>query len=155
MGGAEHEPRLRCRCADAEDISVLAAFLQDALLPLIDMRWLPEERRFLLVANRFCWEMTRLPRADGGRPLFCRTLCAVTVEEVTRVKTRGIDQNDRGQIFDLLTLGCDFRPEGGYSLALIFAAAKTIRLDVASIRVTAEDYGDPWPTPSLPHHPEI
>jgi hypothetical protein len=34
---------------------VVPACLQDALIPLNEMRSLPQERRFIMVANRFRW----------------------------------------------------------------------------------------------------
>src|SRR4030095_15814300 len=40
----------------AEDLAVVAPCLQDALIPLNEMRYLPQERRFIMVANRFRWE---------------------------------------------------------------------------------------------------
>ncbi|MEE8562657.1 MAG: DUF2948 family protein, partial [Alphaproteobacteria bacterium] len=47
---------LKLRAVDAEDFAVLGACLQDALVPVQDMRFLGEENRFVMVANRFCWE---------------------------------------------------------------------------------------------------
>jgi len=44
---------LKIIARDAEDLAVVAACLQDALIPLNEMRYLPQERRFILVANRF------------------------------------------------------------------------------------------------------
>ena len=41
---------------DDEDLQVVSAVLQDALIQISDMRYLAAERRFVLVANRFCWE---------------------------------------------------------------------------------------------------
>ena len=47
---------LKVIARDAEDLAVVAACLQDALIPLNEMRYLPQERRFIMVANRFRWE---------------------------------------------------------------------------------------------------
>ena len=52
---------LKLRAVDADDIAVMSACLQDALVPVHDMRFLAGEASFVLVANRFCWE--KLPPA--------------------------------------------------------------------------------------------
>ena len=43
--------RLRLRAADGDDIPVLSACLQDAVVPVADMAYLPSEARFVMVAN--------------------------------------------------------------------------------------------------------
>ncbi|MGY9006559.1 MAG: DUF2948 family protein, partial [Alphaproteobacteria bacterium] len=52
---------LKLRAIDSDDLDVLGAFLQDALVPVCDMQFIPDERRFVLVANRFCWERLDFP----------------------------------------------------------------------------------------------
>ena len=54
---------LKLRAYDREDFAVVSAVLQDALVPTIDMAWLPGEQRFACVANRFRWER-RAPAGD-------------------------------------------------------------------------------------------
>ena len=41
---------------DAEDLAVVSAHCQDAVLKLRDARFFPSERRFVLELNRFAWE---------------------------------------------------------------------------------------------------
>ena len=41
---------------DAEDLNVISAMFQDAVVKVGDFAYLPQERRFALVANRFLWE---------------------------------------------------------------------------------------------------
>ena len=45
--------RLRLRAVDAVDLSVIAACLQDALIPLAEMAYLADERRFMAAFTRF------------------------------------------------------------------------------------------------------
>ncbi len=37
-------------------MDVIAACVQDALVPLRDVRWMKREKRFVMVLNRFLWE---------------------------------------------------------------------------------------------------
>jgi hypothetical protein len=152
---------LKVRAVDAEDVAVLAACLQDALVPASDMRYLAAENRFVLVANRFCWE--RLPAsaldpaagADLKGP-FERVHCGLTFEHVTRVQTRGFDpaaEDADERLFEVLTILAESNPDGGAALTLLFAGRVAIRLDAARIEILAQDVGDPWPTLWRPAHP--
>ncbi len=44
---------LRLIAFDAEDLQVLSAMTQDAVLPMAQMIWHARERRFALLLNRF------------------------------------------------------------------------------------------------------
>ena len=70
---AEGGPPLKLRATDAGDLEVVSAGLQDAIVPVVDMTWEREARRFVLVVNRFKWEVgeTRLPDEPG--PVFWRS----------------------------------------------------------------------------------
>ena len=48
--------RLRLKARDADDLEVISASLQDAIVAIGDMTYLPMEQRFVMVANRFKWE---------------------------------------------------------------------------------------------------
>ena len=119
---------LKLRAEDAEDLAVISACLQDALVAVRDLAYAPEERSFLLVANRFRWENGLRP-APGEVP-FERVLCGITFSGVRAVSYSGFRRTDNGRILSLLA----------------------IRLEVARILCHARDLGDPWPTPWLPRH---
>jgi Protein of unknown function (DUF2948) len=136
---------LKLRAVDADDVAVISAVLQDALVPVAEMAWLPEERRFVLVANRFRWEPAELPA--GTRDRFERTLAGLCIEHVLRVQRRGFSPSDGNRILALLAL----RAEGD-ALFLDFAGGASIRLEVAHIEGRLDDLGEPWPTPWRPRH---
>ena len=138
---------LKLRALDVEDLTVLAACLQDAILPLSDIAYLAAERRFALVANRFRWE--RAEKKSG----FERINCGITFHQVRAAKMKRIDRRDRGLLLDLLTLSAE-EIEGGYVVSLICADDRVIRLELDRIEVTAEDYGLAWPTGAKPEHAE-
>ncbi len=50
------EQPLRLKALDAEDLSVMAALVQDAVFPAAEMRFDRKARRFALLINRFRWE---------------------------------------------------------------------------------------------------
>ena len=144
--------RLKLRAEDEEDLRTISAILQDALVPVSEMAFLPEERRFALVANRFRWECeNEAPNAeDGGEPagpLFERILTGLCFEGVSAVRLKNIDRRRGSRILELLHLGW----EPG-CLTLTFAGGAAIRLEAAGISCRLDDMCEPWPTPFRPWH---
>lgn len=139
---------IKLRAVDAEDLRVVSACLQDGIVPIGELCFLPEESHFLMVVNRFKWEEA----APGGvlRPgPYSRTLCALCITGVSQVRRRNVDLLDRGRVLNLLTI----LPEDE-GLQLIFAGDSAIHLVAAGWRCLIQDLGDPWPTAALPRHPE-
>ena len=135
--------KLKLRAEDAEDLAVLSAFLQDALVPVAEMVFLPDEQRFILVANRFMWE--RPPVDKKGH---CeRTLTGIAFDAVTAVQVRGFERNEGDRILQVLAL----RAEPG-AIIFEFSGADAMRLEVGRILCHLEDIGEPWPTPWRPRH---
>jgi Protein of unknown function (DUF2948) len=135
---------LKLRADDPEDLGVVAAVLQDALVPVCDMEYLADERRFVMVANRFKWEG---PERGATGP-FERTLTGVCFDGVAGVKTRGFGHAERERILNLLTI--EAAPQ---AVTFAFSDGALLRLDVDAIRCHVQDLGEPWPTPSRPDHP--
>jgi hypothetical protein len=136
---------LKLRAEDAEDLAVISAIVQDALLPVGEMSYLPDERSFVLVANRFCWEC-EAPRADGEHQ---RILTGLRFSEVSAVKLKGFARTEADRILEILAL----RAEPG-AVVLEFAGGASLRLEVARLLCHVEDIGEPWPTHWRPRHPE-
>ena len=51
---------LRLMVADEDDLAVASALLQDAIIPGVDISFNRDDRQFILIANRFCWEQPAL-----------------------------------------------------------------------------------------------
>jgi hypothetical protein len=165
---------LKLRAVDADDLAVLGACLQDALVAVQDMRFLGAENRFVMVANRFCWEKlgpgARLAPEEGARAEsaeegaraesaeeesgagpYERVHCGITFEHVTSVKARGFTPGaaaDQGRLFEVLTI----LAEDGL-LTLVFSGGAAVRLEVGAVEAFVQDMGEPWPTLWRPHHP--
>ncbi|HWI27820.1 MAG TPA: DUF2948 family protein [Stellaceae bacterium] len=135
---------LKLRAEDEEDIAVISAILQDALVAVGEMAFLPEEKRFALVANRFLWE----PPAGGPRQDFARRMTGLRFDGVRSVRRRGFNLRDRDRLLVLLAIQAE---AGG--IRLDFAGGSSIRLEVESILCHLDDLGEPWPTRWRPRHP--
>ena len=137
---------LRLRAEDVEDLAVISACLQDALVSVADLTYDPEARRFMLIANRFRWECT--PEGDAAE--FERILCGLSFEGVEAVAYRGFRRSEHDRILALLAIRPD---QAGKAIDLAFADDATVRLNTAQIRCRLRDLGEPWPTNWQPGHP--
>lgn len=147
MANAEYTP-LKLRAADLNDLSVVAAMVQDALAPIGDIAYLADEGRFVIALNRFRWEAeldAKVPGPAGG--LHERVHAGLCFERVKSVQYRNIDRHARGRYLELLTIACD---EG--RVVLHFAGDAAIRLEVEELTCYLADLDEPWPTSWRPQH---
>jgi hypothetical protein len=144
----ESDP-LKLAAVDEEDLSVLSAFVQDAVLKVGDMVYLPGERRFALAMNRFTWETAE----DNRRSDFERRRAALTFDRVLGVRTSGIDRNESGKILELLAVRFEptDAPEG--KVTLVFAGGALVEISVEVIEARLADLGAAWATRAKPNHP--
>ena len=136
----------KLRAEDADDLAVISACLQDALVAVRDLAFVKQDRTFLMVANRFRWEGGS--RDEAG---YQRTLCGITFAAVAGVSYHGFRRSEGERILSLLAI----RPGGDRQQNIIqleFSGGATIRLEVDRILCHAQDLGEPWPTPWQPQH---
>jgi hypothetical protein len=149
-GAGSPERGLRLRAEDADDLALISACLQDALVAVSDLAYDSEAGAFVFVANRFCWEGAV---GEGSAPArFERTLCGVAFHGVEQVAYRGFQRTEEDRILSLLAIRCG-TASGGTAIDLDFSAGAAIRLKAAAIRCHARDLGKPWPTAWRPDHP--
>jgi hypothetical protein len=140
--------KLRLRAVDAEDLSVIAACLQDALVPLSEMAYLPDERRFMAAFTRF--QRERMADPDRQQRL-TQSQSVLVLSDIEAVKFRGLDRRFGAVRFELLTLVSE-PAEDGLLITLLFAGDAAIQLHAKAIAATLEDFGDPWPSTTTPTH---
>ncbi len=148
--------KLKLRCEDAEDVVVLSTLLQDALVPMAELAWLPVETCFVFVASRFIWSEcidVTLPVGEAGIECYSRQNFGVTIEGVKAVRSRGIDIDDKSRILELLAITAEVGD--GATIELVFAGGAGIRVECERIALHGQDVGDPWPTLHRPRHPDI
>ena len=54
---SEDAPLLKLAATDENDMAILSGALQDAIVPIGDISFQPKTNVFVLVANRFRWEV--------------------------------------------------------------------------------------------------
>ncbi|MGQ0457206.1 MAG: DUF2948 family protein [Hyphomicrobium sp.] len=148
---------LKLIALDADDLHVLSAHLQDAVLRVGDMAYLPREKRFVALANRFDWSNKLGGAAAGGKPASAvRRRTAVRCERVLSAKVTGLDLGDRRAALALLAMTFDRpnadAPDG--DVTLTFSGGAAIRLSVECLEVQMQDLGAAWTAKSSPEHPD-
>jgi hypothetical protein len=137
---------LKLAAADAEDLEMLSARLQDAVGKLKDFVWLPKQRRFAAMVNRFRWEDVK------GRGT--RVRAVLRFDGVTKVQSANIKQGAPDAVVSLLAIkfipGGEGDPAGTIELAL--AGGGTIRLIVECIDAELADQTGPWAARGKPDH---
>ena len=138
---------LKLRAESLEDLTIFGGYVQDAIIRVEDMAWLPKHNRFAFVANRFMWERAK----DTSTTPYFRTRCGLHFETVTAVQTRGIPMTKKDHVLNLLTLHA-VEQDNRVLISLACAGGADIRLEAEVIDAELRDLGTPWETPNLPQH---
>jgi hypothetical protein len=139
---------LRLAAIDEEDLAVLSAFIQDAVLKVGDMLYLPKERRFALGMNRFTWEKAE----DGRRPDYERRRAALTFDRVEAVRTNAIDRSKPDAVLELLAVSFAATDSPAGKVTLVFAGGGAVEIEVEVIEARLADLGTAWATKAKPTH---
>jgi hypothetical protein len=134
--------KLKLIALDDEDLAVISSAVQDALVPVRDCAFLKDERRFVLLLNRFCWEVEQEP--------FLRTHSALVFDDVAAVRQHKVPVAEPDRVLELLAVA----RESPTTVVLRFAAGRAIRLEIGRVACHLEDVGEPWATPWKPAHPD-
>jgi hypothetical protein len=133
---------------DEEDLAVLSAHVQDAVLKVGDLVYLPKERRFALGMNRFIWEKAE----DGSRRDFERRRAAMTFDRVLSVKTSHIRRDRPDAVLELLAVFFEAGDAPAGAITIVFAGGGAVRLEVEVIEARLADLGTAWATRAKPSH---
>jgi hypothetical protein len=132
---------LKLIAEDEEDLAVISAHVQDAVMRVADLAYLKKTRRFAAFLNRYCWE--GCPDAGIGN----RTRSGLHFDNVLSVKSINVSQDDPEALVELLAL----RYEPG-TIDLMLAGGGLIRLEVEAIDATLKDVSEPWKARTRPAH---
>jgi hypothetical protein len=129
-------PRPRLIALDADDLAVISAHVQDAVVQTGDIIWRQSEKRLVVGMNRLDWDQT-LDGATEPR----RLIAALRFDRVLSCKSRNIDMDARDAALELL--GIEFHPTDapGGSAVLMFSHGGALRLDVECLECELADLG--------------
>ena len=138
---------LRLIAENIEDLEVISAAVQDAVIKAGNLKYDVRRKRFTLEINRFGWEIA------GGSKERVRLRSLLAFDNVLSVKSRAITKTDPEMILSLLqvTFAPADAPPGG-TVTLLFSGDGELSLTVDVLDATLLDSDYVWPTRKKPDH---
>jgi len=140
--------RLKLVALDEEDLTILSAHVQDAVLKLGDMKFMRAARSFVVPMNRFAWE--RRAGAFAGPPE--RRNSVLHFGRVTRAASSGLSAAKPSDVLSLLALRFHPGEAPAGAVELVFSGGAAVRLEVECIEAQLADLGGAWEASSRPRH---
>ena len=139
---------LKLIALDDQDLSIVSAHVQDAVMKVSDLEYLPAAKRFVLTMNRFVWE------AKSGlfRQHNERRQSVLHFDRVLGVKTSGIQRDKPAEVLSLLAISFIAISKPAGIVELVFSGGGTIMLDVECIEARLADVRGSWEATSRPLH---
>jgi hypothetical protein len=139
---------LKLIALDGDDMQVVSAHLQDALVRTGDIRWRPSEKRVVVALNRFDWEA-----ANGDSPEFRRCQSALRFERVLSCKCRNVGHDaGKHEALNLLAVAFAETDSPAGVVTLTFSGGAALRLEVECLEAELADLGPAWGTEVCPDH---
>jgi len=139
-------PDLKLLALDSEDLQVVSATTQDAIIRVADMGFAKADQRFALLMNRYAWE-------EAGKK-GQRKRAALHFDRVNGVQVQGIDTNAVEGVLELLAIVYE-QPKAEDPSGIIelrFAGGGTVRLEVECLEARMQDLGAAWAAKLKPEH---
>ena len=138
---------LKLLALDTEDLEVISAHVQDAIVRVADMGYARGDRRFALLMNRFAWES-----GTGRRDKGLRKRAAMHFDAVQSVVTNGFDPGSPDGVLELLAITFQSIDGPAGIVELSFAGGGTVRLGVECLEARLSDLGSAWAAAAKPVH---
>jgi len=130
---------------DEEDLEVVSAHVQDAVVKASEVMWRPQEKRLVVALNRFDWEA-----AQSDTPEFRRRAAALRFERVLSCKSRQVDGKDT--VLNLLAVEFAETDAPAGVVTLTFSGGAALRLEVECLEAELADLGPTWTAVHCPAH---
>jgi len=137
-------PPLRLLAQDEDDLAILSAALQNAVIRRGDISWERRGRRLTVRMTRYRWETD----ADCAR-----VLAAVQLGDVTQVRARGMPKSPDAML-ELLAVSYDPETAPGGAFTFMFAGGADLQARVECIDAVLADLTESWPARAAPAHGE-
>lgn len=138
------DKRRKLIALDAEDLQVISAHCQDAVLKVGDLHYFAGEKRFAIEMNRYVWE-----KGQRGKE---RRRSVLHFERVEKVALRGVDLKRKDQVLSLLAILAQ-TGENAETIDLVFSGDRTVRLKAECIEAQLADMDASWEARARPRHP--
>lgn len=142
---------IKLMVSSAEDVTMLSAFLQDALIAHHDIFYDKARSEVVLVADRYRWEQ------DASRAE--RVLMGLRIAKVSALLQKNMPQSGTSSsgpmFYNLLNLSYEEEEAGEKFLCFTFSAGRALRLVIDDLTMSAADLAPPRPAIATPHHADV
>ena len=139
--------QLKFVALDGEDLEVVSAHLQDAVVKPSEILWRPAERRLVIALARFDWQA-----AQSDNPEYRRRRAALRFERVEACRARDIAPSDPEAVLNLLAVDFVASDAPGGIVTLTFSGGAALRLQVECLEAELVDLGPTWACAKCPSH---
>ena len=137
--------QLKLIALDREGLGVISAHAQDTCLRKPDLRWLPEQKRFIVSGMRYDWAGAEDGRAE-------RIGSVLRFDRVLKVSHLGLDEGDESRVLNLLAVTFEKTDPPSGMVLLAFADGALVRLEVECLEAELVDIGPRRPACECPGH---
>ena len=138
---------LKLIALDQDDIAVVSTHLQDAVVKVADVIWLPSEKRLVIGLNRFDWEA-----CGEVSPCYQRRRTALRFERVLALRCRNVSPAAKDAVLNLLAVEYAENDAPSGTVTLIFSGDAALRLEVECLECELADLGPTWTAAARPAH---
>ena len=133
---------LKLLANDADDLKIIAAALQDAILRVGDIRYDPVARAVSLRMTRFRHEANKAQRVE----------CGVRIDGVMGLQSRGIEQGKHDAFMVVLDVTYEEADAPAGFVDITLAGGGALRLTVEGLDLILSDVGEGRATTAKPDH---
>jgi hypothetical protein len=137
---------LKLVAMESEDLAIISAHLQDAVAKVSEMAYLPAEKRFAMVVNRFDWIVA------SEQEKSVRRRAGLHFERVLAARIRNLDLKDEKTVVNLLAVEFSEKDAPSGTITLYFSGDAAVQLDVECIEMAMRDLGPEWAAKKRPQH---
>ena len=138
---------LKLVALDIDDLEVVSAHLQDAVVCVGDVHWRAGENRLVVGLARVDWE-----GAQAAPPQFQRRSTALRFDRVVSFKCRNVDCGDKQAMLNLLAVSFEETDAPAGAVTLTFSGGAVLRVEVECLECELVDLGPIWTTTCCPAH---
>jgi Protein of unknown function (DUF2948) len=132
---------------DEEDLEVVSAHVQDAVVKTGEVLWRPREKRVVVALNRFDWEGAQI-----DPPTYRRRRAALRFERVLSCQGHDMPAAGEDSVLNLLTVEFAETDAPSGVVMLIFSGGPALRLEVECLEAELADLGPSWSAAACPSH---
>jgi len=123
---------------DTDELKIIATILQDGLVEVSEVKYLPSIRSFIVMITRFMWEEKIINKENK------RVKAVLVFEDVLSVFSKNIDQMNKSNTLELMTFNYFPTKTKNIEIQLLFKNDAIIKLETEIIKCKLQDQGKPW-----------